>query len=166
MQLNFIVIILNGLIPLAVGMIWYNPKVMGNVWMKETGLTPETPNPRSMAVIFGVSLLFSIMLSSSMLPMTIHQMGLTSMLDGEAAMTDPNSELSQNVASLMAKYGTNFRTFKHGALHGFLTSLFLLLPVIGINSLFEMKSWRYIGLHWGYWAICLTLMGGVICAFA
>ena len=166
MQLNFIVILLTALIPTAVGMVWYNPKVMGTIWMKETGLTPEMPNPRSMAVIFGTSLLFSVMLAGSMLPVTIHQMGLHSMLDGEAAMADPNSELSKTVASLMAKYGTNFRTFKHGALHGFLTSLFLLLPVIGINSLFEMKSWRYIGLHFAYWAICLTLMGGVICAFA
>ena len=166
MQLNFIVILLTALIPTAVGMVWYNPKVMGTIWMKETGLTPEMPNPRSMAVIFGTSLLFSVMLAGSMLPVTIHQMGLHSMLDGEAAMADPNSELSKTVASLMAKYGTNFRTFKHGALHGFLTSLFLLLPVIGINSLFEMKSWRYIGLHFAYWAICLTLMGGIVCAFA
>lgn len=166
MQPNFLFVILAALIPTAVGMVWYNPKVMGSVWMKETGITQDTPQPRSMVVVFGVSLLLSVMLAVSMLPVTIHQMGLHSMLADEAAMADPNSELSQTVASLMAKYGTNFRTFKHGALHGFITSLFLLLPVIATNGLFELKSWRYIGLNAAYWAICLTLMGGVICAFA
>ena len=166
MQPNFLVILLTALVPTVVGFIWYNPKVMGTVWMQETGLTPETPQPRSMVVVFGVSLFLSILLAGSMLPITIHQMGLSSMLMDDPALKDPNSELSQTVASLMAKYGTNYRTFKHGAFHGFLTSVFLLLPVMGTNALFEMKSWRYIGLNAAFWAICLTLMGGLICAFA
>jgi hypothetical protein len=166
MQPNSLVILLTGLIPTLVGFIWYNPKVMGTVWMQETGLTPESGKNQNMMVVFGVSILLSVMLAGSMLPITIHQAGLESMLLGEPDLKDPNSELSKTVASLMSKYGTNYRTFKHGALHGFLASLFLLLPVIATNGLFEQKSWRYIGVNWAFWAICLTLMGGCICAFA
>lgn len=166
MQPNFLVILLTGLIPTLVGFVWYHPKVMGTLWMKETGLTPESGKNQNMMVVFGVSILLSILLAGSMLPITIHQMGLTSMLMDDPALKDPNSELSKTVASLMSKYGTNYRTFKHGALHGFMTSLFLLLPVIATNGLFEQKSWRYIGVNWAFWAICLTLIGGIICAFA
>ena len=66
----------------------------------------------------------------------------------------------------MDTYGGNFRTFKHGAFHGTLYSVFLVLPLIGINALFERKSWSYVWIHVGYWALTLALMGGVISAFA
>ena len=45
-----------------------------------------------------------------------------------------------------------------------LAALFVALPIIGINALFERKSAKYVALHLGYWAISLALMGGVICA--
>jgi Protein of unknown function (DUF1761) len=166
MQPNLIVVIATALIPLIVGFIWYNKSVMGNVWMAESGYNPDTAKKPNMVAIMGLSLLFSILLASSLMPVVIHQMGFTSMLMNEPALKDPNSELSKTVADLMAKYGTNYRTFKHGAFHGFLTTIFLVLPVIGTNALYEQKSAKYVGVHVGYWAICLTLMGGVICAFA
>jgi hypothetical protein len=64
------------------------------------------------------------------------------------------------------KYGNNFRTFKHGAFHGILSALFFATPVLGINALFERKSFKYIFVHAGYWMLTLALMGGVICAYA
>jgi hypothetical protein len=163
---NFYVVIASALIPLVVGFIWYNKNVMGTIWMAESGYNPETAKQPNMVAIMGLSLLFSILLAGSLLPTVIHQMGLSSMLMDEPALKDPNSELSKTVADLMAKYGTNYRSFKHGAMHGFLTSIFLVLPVIGTTALYEQKSAKYVAVHVGYWAICLTLMGGVICAFA
>jgi hypothetical protein len=166
MSPNLYVVIASALIPLIVGFIWYNKSVMGNIWMAESGYNPDTAKKPNMVAVMGLSLLFSIMLAGTLLPTVIHQMGLVSMLMDEPALKDPNSELSKTFADLMAKYGTNYRTFKHGALHGFLTSIFLVLPIIGTNALYEQKSAKYVGVHVGYWAICLTLMGGVICAFA
>jgi hypothetical protein len=63
----------------------------------------------------------------------------------------------------MSSYGTNFRNFKHGMLHGFMTALFLALPIICLNSQFEMKNWKYILITSGYWIVSLMLMGGIIC---
>ena len=163
---NLYVVIASALIPLIVGFIWYNKSVIGNIWMAESGYNPDTAKKPNMVAVMGLSLLFSIMLAGTLMPTVIHQMGLVSMLMDEPALKDPNSELSKTFADLMAKYGTNYRTFKHGALHGFLTSIFLVLPVIGTNALYEQKSAKYVGVHVGYWAICLTLMGGIICAFA
>lgn len=165
-HINFLVVVLTALIPSIVGFIWYHPKVMGTAWMKESGVNPDDPHSRSMAVTFGVSILLSVLLAGSMLPITIHQMGLTSMLMGEPSLTDPNSELSKTLAGLLEKYGQNFRTFKHGALHGFMTSIFLMLPILGTNALFERRSWAYIAVNAAYWAVTLTIMGGIICAFA
>jgi hypothetical protein len=32
--------------------------------------------------------------------------------------------------------------------------------------LFERRSWKYIFINAGYWILTLTLMGGIICAYA
>jgi lysylphosphatidylglycerol synthetase-like protein (DUF2156 family) len=61
---------------------------------------------------------------------------------------------------------TDFRTFKHGAFHGIIATIGLVLPIIGINALFERRGFKYIALHVGYWLVCLILMGGFICQFA
>ena len=66
----------------------------------------------------------------------------------------------------MTKYGTNFRTFKHGAFQGALIGLFFAMPIVGTGALFERKGFKYIAVHAGYWIITLCLMGGVICQFA
>ena len=163
---NMLVVAAAGLIPMIVGFIWYSDTVMGTVWRTESGFNPETAKKTNMVKVMGIGLLFSLMLAGSLMPAVIHQMGLTSMLMDEPSLKDPNSELSKTLAMLMEKYGSNYRTFKHGALHGFMTTLFLVLPVIGMSALYEQKSAKYVAVHVGYWAICLTLMGGVICAFA
>jgi hypothetical protein len=62
--------------------------------------------------------------------------------------------------------GTAFRTFKHGAFHGFFGSMIFALPILGTNAMFEQKGWKYILVNMGYWAITLTVMGGVVCAWA
>jgi hypothetical protein len=65
----------------------------------------------------------------------------------------------------MDTYGDRFRTFKHGALHGGITSIFFVLPMIAIPAMFERRSAKYILIHAGYWFISLCIMGGIICAW-
>jgi hypothetical protein len=75
----------------------------------------------------------------------------------------PQAEQDAFLTSTMQKYGQQFRTFQHGALHGFIFSLFAVLPLIGMHCLYENKSVKYVLIHLGYWSISLMLMGGVIC---
>ena len=166
MHINFLIVALTSVIPLIVGFVWYNKSVVGTAWMRETGIDPEAANPQNMAVVFGVSLLLSFMLAVSLMPVTLHFMGMYSMLADEPALKDPNSELSKTVNGLLTQYGSNFRTFKHGVLHGVVMSIFMVLPTIGINAFFERKSWKYVLINVGYWAISMGLMGGFISAFA
>ncbi len=95
----------------------------------------------------------------------IHQNHIYSVLMNEPGLYEKGSPLFNYVAEFMEKYGKNFRTFKHGALHGALSGIFFALPVIGINALFERRGWKYTTVHIGYWTITLALMGGIICQF-
>ncbi len=166
MELNFKIMALAAIIPLLTGFVWYNPKVVGNAWMKTSGLTEDQLKGANMGVIFLSTFILSFLLSMSMNFVVVHQYHMYSIFADDPGMKDPNSDISKMIADFMSKYGQKFRTFKHGAFHGALTSIFMALPILGINSLFERKSWKYIFIHLGYWFITLALMGGVICAYA
>jgi uncharacterized membrane protein len=166
MSLNWIAILLSSLIPMVVGFIYYNKNVCGTAWMKATGMTEEKAKSANMFKIFGFSLLFNVMLAVMMPTVVIHQMHVGSMLMDQPDFQNPESESAQFLKSTLAKYGSDFRTFKHGALHGFMLSLFVGLPMIATGSLYERRGAKYNLITWGYWAISLTLMGGVICQFA
>jgi Protein of unknown function (DUF1761) len=166
MEMNFLVVLATAVIPVLVGFVWYNPKVMGTIWMREIGGNPHDGKEVKMVPILIANLIAGVFLSVALVGIVIHQQGIYSILANEASMKDPNSALSQYVADFMSKYGRNFRTFGHGALHGFITAAFLILPAVTVSSLWEQRSWKYIGLTFAYWAITLMLMGGVICAFA
>ena len=166
MHPNFLILLLAALVPMVMGFIWYNPKVMGTAWMNATGLTDEKMKGANMPVIFGVSFLLSFFLAFGLQFIVIHQWGVASALSTDPSITDPTSELGGYFANFMAKYGNNFRTFKHGALHGTMTGILMALPILGTNALFERKGFKYIMINVGYWTITMALMGGIICQFS
>ncbi|WP_378172348.1 DUF1761 domain-containing protein [Aquimarina sp. SS2-1] len=166
MEFNFLIMAIAALIPMVLGFVWYNPKVFGTAWMNACGFTTEDLKGGNMAVIFIVSYIFSLMLASMLNTVVIHQFGFFQTLMSEPDLMTEGTEIYQYAQDFMSKYGTNFRTFKHGALHGTMTGLFFALPVLGINALFERKGFKYIAVNVGYWTVCLALMGGVICQFA
>jgi len=155
MEMNWIAIFVSALTTLVVGFIWYNPKVFGTIWMKENGLTREELRSGNMLKIFGLTYIFSVFIVITEMSLTIHQSGAVGMVGGPIKIGK----------AFMADYGTAFRTFKHGALHGFISGLFFALPIIGINGLFERKSWKYIWIHAGFWIVCLTIIGSLVCGW-
>jgi Protein of unknown function (DUF1761) len=166
MEMNFTVIALAALLPLVVGFVWYNPKVLGNAWMQSIGMTEESMKGSNMGLIFGVTYIFSFFLAVAMQFLTIHQYSLYSIVADQPDYMNPASEAGMMVQAMLDKYGTSFRSFGHGALHGTISAITIALPVLGINALFERRSAKYIFIHLGYWVITFALMGGVICAYA
>jgi hypothetical protein len=164
MNVNFVAILIASLVPLLVGFVWYNPKTFGNVWMKAADITEDKMKSVNMGLIFGLTFLFSFFLAFAVQFMVIHQWSVFSILANEPGMNDPNSEISLFLKDFMNKYGNNFRTFKHGVLHGTISGITIALPLLGINALFERKGFKYIALNVGFWTLCLALMGGIICA--
>lgn len=110
-------------------------------------------------MIFGTSLLYAFFISFVLQYLTIHQTGTIGMIGGDSSIAKPS------YSAFMNDYGTAFRTFKHGALHGFMTGLFFALPIIGTNALYERRSFKYTFVTGGFWILCLTIMGGIICAW-
>ncbi|MCB9313057.1 MAG: DUF1761 domain-containing protein, partial [Lewinellaceae bacterium] len=117
METNWIALLVAAVIPLVIGGLWYHPKVMGTAWMKASGITEEQIRSGNMAKIFGLTFLFSLMLATFMNVLVIHQYAINSILVNEPGFGDPNSEVGMYIADFMARYGTNFRTFSHGATH-------------------------------------------------
>ena len=161
MEMNFIAVLVAATSTLVVGAVWYSPMLFANIWMKESGLTEEELKKGNMLKIFGLTFLFSVMIAMIMQILSIHQFGALGMIGGP----DYIETAKPSYAAFMADYGTAFRTFKHGALHGFMSGLFFALPLIAINGLFEHKSWKYIFIHAGYWTVSMTIMGAIVCGW-
>lgn len=164
MDFNFLFFFLAALVPMIVGFVWYGP-LFGNAWMKEMGFTKESLQGGNMALIFGLSYVFSLFIALFLLPVTIHQMGVYSTLASEPGFAKETGSAFTYFQDFLTNYGDRFRTLKHGALHGALTGLFLALPIIGIIALFERKSFKYVAINASYWIVTLSIMGAIICKY-
>lgn len=155
---NWYTIFVAALFPLILGSIWYNPKILGNVWMKSAGISePTAEENKGMWKTYLIVYLFGVLFSWIMVNLSVHQMGAIGMIGGDPA------KAGASFMPFMTEYGGAFRTFGHGALHGGLGALFISLFVLGSSALFERRSWTYILVHVGYHTLCGLLMGGFLC---
>ncbi|GAA4802176.1 DUF1761 domain-containing protein [Litoribaculum gwangyangense] len=159
MEMNLLAVLVAAVSALVVGFIWYNPKVFGNAWMQAAGITEEQIKGGNMVKIFIMALIFALLLAMVMQTLTIHQFGALGMIGGDPEIALPSFE------AFMADYGNSFRTFKHGALHGVMSGIFIALPIIGTNALFERKGAKYILINSGYWIVTMCIMGAIVCGW-
>lgn len=159
MEVNFLALLVAALSSLVTGFIWYNPKVFGTAWMKETGIVMDENKKPNMVKIFGMTIVYAFFIAFILQMLVIHQFGALGLIGGDPAKALPS------YAAFMSDYGTHFRTFKHGALHGTMTGLFLCLPILGVGALYENRSFKYTFIVGGYWVVTCALMGGIICAW-
>ena len=157
--LNITAILVAAVLALIIGFIWYHPKVFGTAWMHEAGLTEAALKGGNMIKLFGLALLFAVMLGFSLEGIVIHQSGALSLVGGKSANALPSYD------AFMLDYSEAFRTFKHGVLHGVIAGIFIALPILGTMALFERKSAKYILINSGYWIVTLGIMGGIICSW-
>lgn len=159
MELNFLAIFVAALTTLVVGFFWYSNMLFGKAWQRESGLTDDKLRGGNLAIIYGLTFVFSFLIAFSMQSITIHQFAAVGMVGG-----DPTTA-KQSYTDFMNDYGTAFRTFKHGALHGTILAVMFVFPLIAINGMFERKSWKYIFINAGYWVVSLAIMGGIVCGW-
>ena len=165
MEFNFLIVFMSALVPVFLGAVWYGP-LFRTAWLKEVNFTEKDMINPNMPLIIVLSYILGIFISLGLLPVVIHQMGITSTLANEPGIAEKTGEAYETLVTFMQSYGGKFRTFKHGALHGGLCGFFMIFPIISIKSLFERKSFKYIAINSGYWIICLAIMGGIICKWA
>ena len=63
-DVNILAVILSGVLSMAVGFLWYGPKLFGGPWVREMGLTPEKldemKKKKNMGATYGLSFLTSL----------------------------------------------------------------------------------------------------------
>lgn len=119
-NINWLALVVASLSTLVVGFVWYHPKVFGTIWMKEIGMTEEKAKNSNMGLTFGLSVILAFL--AAFFIMTLVFIG------GPPEMPHGTPE---------------FMTFKHGVLHGTMLGLFIVLPVIVTNGLYEQRSFKY-----------------------
>ncbi|RDK85321.1 DUF1761 domain-containing protein [Marinirhabdus gelatinilytica] len=160
---NMLVVALAALVPVVVGFLYYSPVTFGNAWMKVTGLTKEKLEEGNRLLLFIVTLLLSFILSFFLFTLVVHQTHYYSLFVAEPGFNEEGSAIMNQIDTFMEAYGGYYRTFKHGAFHGGLIGVFIGLPIIMINGLFEKKGFKYGFINAGYWMVTLALMGGILC---
>ena len=141
MHINWLAVAVAALIPLIMGMIYYHPKVAGGAWMRANGFTLESIGNGPKPILYGVALGLSFLLS----------LWMTGNVTGPGQSTAPD--------------GHSYATFGHGAVHGVVISLMVLLPILGTSSIFEKRGWNWVFVNLGYWVITLAIMGGILSAW-
>jgi len=141
-NINWLALVAAAFSALVTGFLWYNPKTFGTAWMKESGMTEEKAKSMNPAKTYGLAVVFAFMASLFLL--------------GEVMLGGAEGEI----------HGADpYLTFKHGALHGAMVALFIVLPVFATNALFEQKSFKYVAINVGYWVVTFAIMGGIVNAW-
>ncbi|MDB5228150.1 MAG: hypothetical protein JWN78_2343 [Bacteroidota bacterium] len=164
MQLNFMLTLaISALVPLVFGFIWYHPKVFGTAWLSAGKFDAvKMKEGFNMPLVFILTYIFGFFISFVLSGIVIHQMGFFSMLQNHMK----EAACQADFGNMMGKYGNDFRTFKHGMLHGGITGIGIALPVTAICGMFERKTAKHIAINAGFWFFTLMIMGGIICQFA
>ncbi len=142
--MNYLALIVAAFVPMIMGMIYYHPKVMGNAWMQANGFTMEhvkanMPKP----TMYILTLVTSFLLAAFLWGWVTN--------GGEAAG-----------AQTTGPEGQNYVTFKHGAFHGFIFGLTVLLPIFASMAVFEMRSRKWAIVNILYWTLTVMVMSGII----
>lgn len=143
-NINIIAIIVAGLIPSFIGALYYGP-LFGKAWRESLGKTEEELQPNNPALAYGGSMLLSMLLAFS-LYMTIEF-------------------VHKDVTEAGELYINSNFTFGHGALHGGMMGLTILVPIIVSLGIFHKLSWKTNLLNAAFWVICTALMGGIMDAW-
>lgn len=142
-EINWIAVLVAGLIPMILGAIYYGP-LLGKQWLSSMGKTEEEMVPGNMAVTYGLALLMAMLLSAS--------------------IKFTNELVHKDVVNGEMVWGS-FHTFQHGAFHGAMLCITLIVPVIVSLSLFHKSSGKNIILNVIFWIACCALMGGILDAW-
>ncbi|QHI37714.1 hypothetical protein IMCC3317_30950 [Kordia antarctica] len=144
-NVNWIALVVAALSTLVIGFLWYGP-LFGKAWMKETGMTEEKAKQGNMPLRLGLSVVLAFV--------AVFFIFQNSVLTGGI----PPDQL----------HGLNnprYLTFGHGVLHGVIISMFVVMPAMVTNAMYEQKSIKYMLINVGYWVVSFALMGGIVNAW-
>ncbi|MEX0722209.1 MAG: DUF1761 domain-containing protein [Balneolaceae bacterium] len=130
--INWLAVLAATLVGFVIGFLWYGP-LFGKKWMASVGISEEDVQQSNMVKTFGLTFLFQFVMASFL-----------------ALFFYGNPEGAATI------------TGSTGAFYGFLTGFGWVAMAIGVNALYEQKSWSYIFINGGFWVVVFTLMGWIL----
>ncbi|MGH1338906.1 MAG: DUF1761 domain-containing protein [Aureispira sp.] len=150
---------LTALIPVVLAAIWYNSNVFG----KALGQQTKTNVPAFGIVHAVISYVFALFMSFGLMSYVNHQMGVMQLFFAREGFGDEGTEATLAFNQVARLVGDMHLSFGHGVVHGIMGTVVFVLPILVAIALRERQSVKYILIHFGYWLLCLALMGGVLC---
>lgn len=134
-SVNYLAVLVAGIVSMAVGFAWYSPYVLGKPWMKEKGYTPEAlkKEQKKMGPLYGVSFVLGLVMAYVLTHVMV--MG-------------------------QAYFETDF--LFSGVTSAFWMWIGFVFPVMATGQIFGEKNWRLLGIDSGYQLASLLTMGVVI----
>lgn len=134
-EVNYLAIIVAGIVATAIGFLWYSPLMFAKPWMKLMGYTAESikKTQKEMGPWYGVSMLLSFV---------------------TAFVLSHVMALSQNFY--------NYSPLMTGLTSAFWMWLGFVMPVQATDTIFGGKKWKLFGINTGYQLATLLAMGIVL----
>ncbi len=140
-EINWLAILVAGLIPSIVGFIYYGP-VFGKQWLSSLGKTEAEMEPSNPAVTYGLATLTSLLLAFSM----------------NALIQFLHRDLNDAGELVFSSHNT----FGHGAMHGAFMCIFVALPPLISMALYHKMPGKTILMNVVFWILCFAIMGGIL----
>lgn len=132
-KINWLSMILATLTPMVIGFIYYQKHLFGKIWSATISMPKGERVKLSLAWNFSISFIVCFLLSFFLL---IYCNGA-----GQEGIYD---------------------TFQHGAWHGLILSVLVIIPISITGVLYNERSWTNMLVNAGYWLLSLPLMGGIL----
>ncbi len=134
-QVNFLAILLAGIVSMAVGFFWYSPMVLGKPWMKLKGYTADSLKKaqKEMGKLYGVSFVVSLI----------------------------TAYVLSHVMTLSVAF-FHYGKLETGLITAFWMWLGFMMPVQLTATIFGDKKWKLLAIDSGYQLASVLLMGVVL----
>lgn len=154
---NFVILFATAIIPLAISSVWYSSLLFGGDKWEKIAYIPEEKKLFSPIWKVMILFIFNFLIACGLYGICIHQSSVYSLAGGHTDLLETSVG-----ATFIAMYGKAYLSFKHGAFHAVLATLMFVLPILMYITVFDKKGYRYFIVHFAFWLLSLSLMGGVI----
>ena len=135
-DVNYLAVLVAGIVSMVLGFVWYSPMVLGKPWMKERGMTADSMKKaqKDMGKWYLISFVLSLVMAYVLFHVTV---------------------LSMNYF--------HYSKLQTGLTTAFWMWLGFVMPVQATATLFsDKKNWKLFGIDTGYQLVSLLGMGVVI----
>lgn len=161
--INPIALPIAAFMPFLWGILWFHPSLLGHYWKRESIIQGKTPVIHSFSVLQLLTFyLLSFLVAFFMLNYVNHQMSVLQLFVSDPTFGEIDAASTKDFEQFMQVIGDRHLSWGHGALHGFMASVTIILPVLAHGAMRERQGFRPILIYWSYWTLSVMSMGAIL----